>query len=76
MKATELEPQRAEGKIWVSLPLSPFPLSPLSHSPLALSPLPILIFSLTLPLTSKYPHLPCMQFSIHREGCTEEAKNP
>lgn len=40
MKATELEPHRAEGKIWVSLPPSPFPLSPLSLSPLPSLPLP------------------------------------
>lgn len=64
MKATELEPQRAEGKIWVSLPLSPFPLSPLSHSPLALSPLPILIFSLTLPHEVSFSGLSILNMAI------------
>lgn len=61
MKATELEPHRAQGKIWVSLPPSPFPLSPLSHCPVPLSPLslsPLPSFPLpSSPLPSPHSHL-------------------
>lgn len=51
MKATELEPHRAEGKVWIPPSLPPSLLSP--------SPLLFLTFSLTLPLQSTTPCPTC-----------------